>query len=250
MSRLSPALAARTAALAILLLFLFTPQVFTPLLKPLTHYDAPAIYTQNSLLMLALAHMATALAATSASMIIAGLLGIFVTRRAGAPFLPLARAMAYVGQSFPPVVVLALAVPAVGFGLAPTLIALFLYGLLPIFENTMTGLQTLPAATVEAARGMGMTPAQRLLKVELPLAASLILEGVRLSLVISIGTATIGSTVATPGLGEVIIAGLSADNNAYVLQGAVVVALMAMLTYDGLQRLERRLLRRGAALAA
>ncbi len=138
-----------------------------------------------------------------------------------------------IGQTFPPVAVLAVAVPLVGFGEKPTLIALFAYGLLPIFENTLVGLKTVPAAVLEAASGMGMSARQRLLGVELPLAMPLILEGIRLSLVINVGTATIGSTVAAKGLGEVIIAGLLSNNTAFILQGGLVTGLMAILLYDG-----------------
>src|SRR5262249_23438329 len=144
--------------------------------------------------------------------------------------------------TFPPVAVLALAVPLVGFGEKPTLIALFAYGLLPIFENTIVGLKTCPPAVLEAATGMGMSAFQRLVSVELPLAMPLILEGIRLSLVINVGTATIGSTVAAKGLGEVIIAGLLSNNTAFVLQGGLVTGLMAVLLYDGMAALERRLL--------
>ena len=138
------------------------------------------------------------LAAAASSLVAVGL-GILVTRPSGAEFLPLSRTLVNVGQTFPPVAVLAVAVPLVGFGLKPTLIALFAYGLLPIFENTMVGLKTVPAAVLEAASGMGMSARQRLLSVELPLAMPLILEGIRLSLVINVGTATIGSTVARQG---------------------------------------------------
>jgi osmoprotectant transport system permease protein len=88
---------------------------------------------------------------------------------------------------------------------------------------------------------MGMSPGERLRRVELPLAMPLILEGIRLSLVISVGTATIGSTVAAKGLGEVIIAGLLSSNNAFILQGGLVTGLMAVLLYDALVALERRL---------
>ena len=87
---------------------------------------------------------------------------------------------------------------------------------------------------------MGMSPPQRLWSVELPLALPLILEGVRLSLVINVGTATIGSTVAAKGFGEVIIAGLLSNNTAFVLQGGLVTALMAILLYDAMRILERR----------
>jgi len=129
----------------------------------------------------------------------------------------------------------------VGFGEAPTLIALFAYGLLPIFENTMVGLQGCSRELLEAASGMGMDARQRLLRVELPMALPLILEGIRLSLVINIGTATIGSTVAAKGLGEVIIAGLLSNNTAFILQGGLVTGLMAILLYDAVGLLERRL---------
>src|SRR5215471_3005015 len=233
----------RVAAFALLLTFLLSPQSFAPLFAPLTHYGAPAIYDQCNLLSLALAQLATVLCAAAASTVVAVGLGILVTRPAGAQFLPLSRTLVNIGQTFPPVAVLAVAVPMVGFGERPTLIALFAYGLLPIFENTIAGLRSCPPAVLEAASGMGMSPVQRLRRVELPLAMPLILEGIRLSLVISVGTATIGSTVAAKGLGEVIIAGLLSSNTAFILQGGLVTGLMAVLLYDGLAALERRLYR-------
>jgi len=231
----------RVAAFALLLTFLLSPQSFAPLFAPLTHYGAPAIYDQGNLLSLALAQLATVLCAAAASTVVAVGLGILVTRPAGAQFLPLSRTLVNIGQTFPPVAVLAVAVPLVGFGERPTLIALFAYGLLPIFENTIAGLRSCPPAVLEAASGMGMSPGQRLRRIELPLAMPLILEGIRLSLVINVGTATIGSTVAAKGLGEVIIAGLLSSNTAFILQGGLVTGLMAVLLYDALAALERRL---------
>ena len=231
----------RLAALGLLLAFLVVPQRFAPLFAPLTSGGASPIYDQGSLGMLALAHLATVLAACLASAVVAVALGILVTRTGGAEFLPLSRAVVSFGQTFPPVAVLALAVPLVGFGVKPTLIALFLYGLLPIFENTVVGLRTCPAAVLEAASGMGMSARQRLVAVELPLAMPLILEGIRISLVINIGTATLGSTVAAKGLGEVIIAGLLSNNMAFVLQGGLATGLMAVLLYDAVAALERRI---------
>ncbi|MBB5044625.1 ABC transporter permease [Shinella fusca] len=234
----------RLATLAVLVVFLFRPELFEPLLKPLVQANAPAIYNQGSLLSLTLSHLATVFAATLAATIVAVGLAILVTRPIGAEFLPLSRSLVNIGQTFPPVAVLALAVPAVGFGEKPTLIALFLYGLLPIFENAMTGLSTLPPAIVEAARGTGMTGWQRLTKVELPLALPVVLAGIRLSVTISLATATIGSTVAAKTLGEVIIAGLQSNNLAFVLQGGLVVAVLAVLIYDAFSALERVLARR------
>jgi osmoprotectant transport system permease protein len=234
------ALATRLAVLGLLLAFLVAPQAFAPVFAPLNDYGAPAIYDQGNVLELALSHLWTVLIAAAASTVVAVALGIFVTRPAGAQFLPLSRTLVNVGQTFPPVAVLAVAVPLVGFGQAPTLIALFAYGLLPIFENTIAGLESCPPPVLEAADGMGMSGWQRLRQVELPLALPLILEGVRLSLVINVGTATIGSTVAARGLGEVIIAGLLSNNAAFVLQGGLVTGLMAILLYDGMRLLERR----------
>lgn len=152
-----------------------------------------------------------------------------------------------IGQTFPPVAVLALAVPVLGFGAGPTLVALFLYGLLPVFENAIVGLTTLPPATMEAARGIGLSRWQRLMRVELPLALPVILTGIRLSVVIALGTATIGSTVAAKTLGEVIIAGLLTNNTAFVLQGGLIVGLFAVLLYDGFVMAEKALTNRVGA---
>jgi osmoprotectant transport system permease protein len=225
---------ARTFALAVLLLLLFKPHVFQPLLAPLAENGAPALYDRASLLDLTLAHLAIVAGASLVGAVIALLAGIFVTREAGAEFLPLARSVVNIGQTFPPVVVLALAVPVVGFGVKPTLVALILYGLLPIFESTITGLKEIPSVTIDAARGMGMSATRQLFAVELPLAMPVILAGLRLSVVINLGTATIGSTVAAKGLGDVIIAGLQTSNTAFILQGGVIVGLLAVLVYDAM----------------
>ena len=235
--------ALRVTAFVVLVAFLLAPQRFAPLFAPLTEYGAPPIYDQGSLLVLALDHLGTVFLAAAASTLVAVALGILVTRPVGREFLPLSRTLINIGQTFPPVAVLAIAVPLVGFGELPTLLALFAYGLLPIFENTISGLQSCPPAVMEAADGMGMTSRQRLLGVELPLAMPLILEGIRLSLVINVGTATIGSTVAAKGLGEVIIAGLLSNNTAFILQGGLVTGLLAMLLYDTVAAIERRVLR-------
>jgi osmoprotectant transport system permease protein len=154
-----------------------------------------------------------------------------------------------IGQTFPPVAVLALAVPAFGFGEKPTLIALFLYGLLPIFENTLTALTNLPRSVMESARGSGMTDFQQLIQIEIPLSLPLIVAGIRYSVVVSLATATIGSTVAAKTLGEVIIAGLQSNNLAFVLQGGLIVGALAVLIYDVLSAFERLLMRRTGAFA-
>ncbi|MBP1844823.1 osmoprotectant transport system permease protein [Rhizobium petrolearium] len=237
----------RGLLLLVLIAFLVTPGSFEPLLRPLVQPNAPAIYNQGSLLALTLLHLRTVFIATLVATVIAVLLAILVTRSFGAEFLQLSRSLVNIGQTFPPVAVLALAVPAVGFGEKPTLIALFLYGLLPIFENTLTGLTNLPRSVMEAARGAGMTDFQRLLQIELPLSLPVIVAGIRLSMVISLSTATIGSTVAAKTLGEVIIAGLQSNNLAFILQGGLIVGALAVLIYDGLSAAEAMLTRRAGS---
>jgi osmoprotectant transport system permease protein len=159
--------------------------------------------------------------------------GILVTRPRGRQFLPVAERLAAIVQTFPPAAVLALSVPALGFGLRPTIAALFLYSVLPIMRNTLEGLAMVPADSVEAARGMGMTPGQVLGRVELPLSLPVILAGVRTSVIVNVGTATIGATIGAGGLGAPIISGLVNQNPAFLTEGTVIVALLA-LTIDSL----------------
>jgi osmoprotectant transport system permease protein len=232
------------ALLALLGTFLITPGRFAPLFRPLTPGNTPPIYAQTPLLTLAANHLLLVAVATLAAAVIALGLAVAATRPAGRDVLPFARSVARVGQTFPPVAVLALAVPIFGFGAVPTLIALVLYGLLPIFETALTGLDGLDPAVMEAARGMGMTDRQRLLRVELPLALPMILSGIRLAAVIGLATATIGSTVAASTLGEVIVSGLLTGNTAYVLQGGLVVSALALLIDAGFRHLERGATRR------
>jgi osmoprotectant transport system permease protein len=232
-------LLAKGALLALLGAFLLAPQHFAGLLRPFAPGDTAPIYTQTPLLTLTVNHLLLVAAATLAAGVLAIGFAVAATRPAGRDVLPFARALANLGQTFPPVAVLALAVPVFGFGPLPTLVALVLYGLLPIFETTLTGLEGLDPALMEAARGMGLTDRQRLLQVELPLALPMILAGIRLSAVIGLATATIGSTVAASTLGEVIISGLLTGNTAYVLQGGLVVSALAILIEGAFHILEQ-----------
>lgn len=228
----------RSVLIVLLLALVLRPEWFVPVFAPFAPDGGPVIYQRASLLSLSLSHLGIVTLASAAATIVAVTLAILVTRPAGVAFRPLSRTITNMGQTFPPVAVLALAVPALGFGAGPTLVALFLYGLLPIFENAVTALTNLPRTTMEAARGIGLSRWQRLLRVELPLALPVTLTGIRLSIVIALGTATIGSTVAARTLGEVIIAGLLTNNTAYVLQGGLIVGLFAVLIHDAFVQLE------------
>lgn len=120
------------------------------------------------------------------------------------------------------------------------ILALTLYALLPLIRNTFTGIKGVDHAVIEAARGMGLTDWQMLYKVQLPLAASVILAGVRVAVVTSVGLATIAAAIGAGGLGELIFRGLAMVNNAVILAGAVPAALMALAADALLGFLERR----------
>ena len=112
------------------------------------------------------------------------------------------------------------------------------YGLLPVTRNAIAGLEAVPATLKEAATGMGMNAWERLFRLELPLATRVILAGVRTSTVYTVGTATVAPIIGAGGLGVPIIAGLTNGNLAYVLEGAVPVALLALTADYALGRLE------------
>ncbi len=172
-------------------------------------------------------------------------LGVWVTRPSGADFREVVATAVDFGQTFPPVAVLALMVPILGFGLWPAVVALFLYGMFPVVSNTVAGLEAVPRAAIDAARGMGMGRARILLSVEIPLAVSVIMAGVRTSVVINIGTATVAAAVGAGGLGDPIIGGINVQNMAYVLQGAVAAAMLAVVADSLLASAERLLTPRG-----
>src|SRR5262245_21422175 len=216
-------------------------------LRPALHWAFPGVdpvvYQRSSFVVLFLSHLGLVAAASGSAIAVGVALAIFVTRAAGSDFRAMVDAISTVGQTFPPAAVLAIAVPIVGFGPRPTVIALFLYGLLPIVENAIAGLEGVPRSVREAADGLGLSPWQKLRDVELPLAAPVILSGIRVSVTIAIGTATIGSTVGALTLGTPIFNGLVADKLPFVLEVAVLVALFAILTDMLFARLDRRLRR-------
>lgn len=201
------------------------------------------LYQQQSFWSLTLAHFWLVGISSLIATVMGVGAGIAVTRPAGREFRSLVETIAAMGQTFPPVAVLAIAVPVMGFGREPAIIALILYGVLPVLQGTLAGLTSVPAGVVSVAQGMGMNGWQRLLKVELPLAAPVMVAGIRTSVIVNIGTATIASTVGANTLGTPIIIGLSGFNTAYVIQGAVLVALAAILVDRAFESLARYLSR-------
>jgi osmoprotectant transport system permease protein len=121
------------------------------------------------------------------------------------------------------------------------ILALTLYALLPLIRNTYVGIRGVDPAVVEAGRGMGLTDGQLLLQVQLPLAMGVIVAGIRVATVISVGMATIAAAIGAGGLGEYIFRGLAMVNNAVILAGAIPAAAMALLADFGLGLLEKKL---------
>ncbi|MBI4186776.1 MAG: ABC transporter permease [Chloroflexi bacterium] len=191
--------------------------------------EAQVIHPRASLLVLVLEHLRLVAISSAMTVFIGVSLGVWATRPGGREFLPIITDITSFGQTFPPVAILALAVPMLGFGLLPTVAALFLYGLLPIVRNTIAGLDAVSGDLVGVAYGMGMSRTQTLFRVEVPLAASVIIAGLRISIVINIGTAMIGAVIGAGGLGSPIIAGLVQDNLAYIIEGALPAAMLAVL---------------------
>lgn len=226
-----------------LVLFYGALLTLMPYSGPLFHRWFPdlarPLYQQESFWQLTLAHLFLVITASLLAIVIGIGSGVLVTRRAGRAFRPLIETLVAAGQTIPPVAVLAIAVPVMGFGAWPAVVALLLYGLLPILQGTLAGIDSVPASSREIAIGVGMSNWQRLWQIELALAAPVIIAGIRTSVVINIGTAAIASTVGAKSLGSPVIIGLSGFNTAYVIQGALMVALLAIVSDRLFERLQR-----------
>jgi osmoprotectant transport system permease protein len=167
-------------------------------------------------------------------------LGVWLTRRPGAQRLVLGVVNAI--QTIPSLALFGLLIPLPFFGIGTrtALVALTLYALLPILRNTVTGIASVDPALREAAVGMGMTDGQLLRRVELPLAASVILAGIRLATVIGVGLATIAAPIGAGGLGTLVFAGVASLDNARILGGALPATAMALAADGLLGAVERR----------
>jgi osmoprotectant transport system permease protein len=149
-------------------------------------------------------------------------------------------------QTIPSLALFGFLLPAPWFGERAdrmAILALTLYSLLPLIRSTYVGIRGVDSAVVEAARGMGMTDRQMLWQVQLPLSLGVIIAGVRVATVISVGLATIAAAIGAGGLGELIFRGLAMVSDAVILAGAIPAALLALLADFGLGLLEQRLQR-------
>ncbi|HEX8168354.1 MAG TPA: ABC transporter permease subunit [Beijerinckiaceae bacterium] len=183
----------------------------------------------DRLLDLAARHAALALASVAVASCLGVTLGVVVTRSAGAALRPLVDTLVAALQAVPPVVVVALAFPALGFGAAPTVLALVFYCVMPVLRGTIAAIEAAPAEVKEAARAMGFTRWQLIREVEVPLALPLVSESVRVALVLAVATAAVGALAGAATLGTPIITGLQNQNELQILQGAAATAALAFL---------------------
>ena len=201
-------------------------------------------FQQNhaEVLEMTLEHLWMVFASTVLAVLIGIPLGILITRRPGwsKPVLGGANVI----QTIPSLALFGFLLPVPWVGARAerlAILALTLYALLPLIRNTYAGIKGVDPAVVEAGRGMGMTDRQLLWQVELPLALGVIIAGVRVAAVISVGLATIAAAIGAGGLGEYIFRGLAMVNNQLILAGAIPAALLALLADVTLGWLERRL---------
>ncbi len=199
---------------------------------------------RTTLLRLARRHLLLVAVSLAAAVAVALPLGLLLERVRGSAETAV-RAIGLL-QTIPSIALLAFMIPIFGIGVWPALVALFLYSLYPIARNTYSGVRDASPAAVEAATALGMTPMQRLRYVRLPLAAPVIMAGIRTAAVIDVGTATMAAFIGAGGLGDPIVAGLALSDTTMVLSGAIPAAALALLVDGALAVVERRVRPRGA----
>ena len=183
-----------------------------------------------------LAHIKLTAVATVIVVVIAIPLGIALTRPSLKRFEPIAVNIANIGQAAPAVGLLVLFTFWLGTGFRTAVVGLVVYAVLPILQNTIVGLRQVDHRTIEASRGIGYSASRTLVQVELPLAVPVILNGVRIALVILVGTATLSTFIGALSLGTLITTGVSLFLPKLLVSGAVLVGLLALII-DWLGRL-------------
>lgn len=200
--------------------------------------DIELLRPQNSVIGYAGTHLELVIVSSLVIIPLGLLIGIFVTRTENRDYLPFINNIVNSGQTIPTLAVVAIMAPIIGLGFQPAIIALILYGILPVVRNTIAGLEGVSPFMKDSAQGMGMTPPQVLFSIELPIASRIIMAGIRTSMVINVGTATLGAYVASGGLGDPIAAGLLRQVDPWIVLGAVPAALLAILLDYVLGRIE------------
>lgn len=184
-------------------------------------------------------HVILTVVSVGIGLIIALAVGILAARNAAVHRVVLAVTGAF--YTIPSLALFAILIPIVGLGRVPAVIGLVGYSLLALIRNIVAGIHGVPGEVVEAAIGMGLSRRQVLFRIELPLALPVILAGVRVVTVTTIGIATVAAYINAGGLGALIFSGIAQTNGPKIASGAIIASAMAVLADWGLQRLQRRL---------
>jgi osmoprotectant transport system permease protein len=233
MTTYTPGIRRNWRSVSVLVLVLLVWTFYTPgvewLLGLVFPNEDPVVYDRSPLWSFLLEHLMLVAIGGAAAIVIGVAAGILVMSPFGRPFQDVVLRIANFGQSIPSVAIMAIAVPAIGYGSEPVLLALVIYSILPVMVNVVAGITGVPQAVVEAGKGMGMSRREGLFQLELPLAMPVIMTGVRTMLVILVSAATLGAVVGAGGLGVPIMSGIGSFNNAIVVYGAVPAILLALI---------------------
>ncbi|MCB9481331.1 MAG: ABC transporter permease [Desulfobacteraceae bacterium] len=197
------------------------------------------LYLRTSTIKLVFDHLILVVFSSAVSGASGFICGVLFTRKSFKSFLPAVNAFSSAAQTFPPVAVLALCVPMLGFGAEPVIAALVIYGFFPVLRSTVSGLESVGEDITGTAKAMGMKNIQILLKIEIPLSAGVIIGGLRICAVIGTGTAALGAVVGAGGLGVPVISGLMNENYFHVLHGGILAAFLAVIIDAYLEKFQR-----------
>lgn len=234
----------RQGVLILLLTLLLGVTIWVTSLK---HIGVYRVFTFGDLFYSAWAHLKMVCVAVVIATSLGVPLGILITRPGFERLVLPVVGGASIGQTIPSLAVIAVMAPLLGFGFRSAVVALVIYGVLPVVRNTYASIRNIDPAIIEAARGMGMTRLQIATGVELPLARPVIMAGIRISTVITVGTAELAVLVGGAGLGKITLTGVFAREALIILQGAAPTAAMAIFLGFFLQSVERWMTPRGIA---
>jgi osmoprotectant transport system permease protein len=193
----------------------------------------------QTLIDLTVQHMAISLLAVFIAFVIGVPLAIVMTRYKSISYIGLN--IVNVLYTIPSLALFGLMIPVIGTGTVPALVALILYSLLPIVQNTYVGIKNIDESIIEAAKGMGMDYPRILFKIEIPLSLTVIIAGLRTALVNSIGITTIAAYIGAGGLGVLVFRGISSVSTPLIILGSLPILLLAILCDSGLKEIEERL---------
>src|SRR3954447_18353214 len=198
-------------------------------------YDSIFMYTYE--------HLIISFVVILLSIVVTVPLAIYMTKMKSNKLKNLIFNIANVFQTIPTVALLAIMIPILGIGFTPAVTALFFYALLPLLRNTYAGIQSIDQSMVEAAKGMGFSPFQRVFKIELPAAMPYVMSGIRVTTVYIISWTTLAALIGAGGLGDLVLAGIGYNDQNMIFTGTILAILIALLLDLAFAKLEKRLLK-------